>query len=153
MGNDPVELAALDSQLEAVGGRSRYQEASQLSTSLFSTSRWVLARLTNVSLLQGVCAASLSPVPPPQTSKASPRRNLRLLEVGAINTQLLDAASKPGMRLSVRALYLRSTDPRIEAADFSALPVPEPPKHDALVCSMVLNCVPTAPERGRMLLL
>ena len=80
------------------------------------------------------------PCAAPQTSKASPRRNLRLLEVGAINTQLLDAASKPGVRLSVRALDLRSTDPRIEAADFSALPVPEPPEHDALMCSMVLNC-------------
>ena len=56
-----------------------------------------------------------------------PRRNTRLLEVGAINTQLLDAAARTRARrvdggteaervhrLNVRAIDLRATDPRIE---------------------------------------
>ncbi|GMI22415.1 hypothetical protein TeGR_g3680, partial [Tetraparma gracilis] len=94
--SDPVELAALDSQLEAVGGRSRYQEASQLGA---REAHEHVAPAGGVRGLPLPCAA-------PQTSKASPRRNLRLLEVGVINTQLLDAASKPGVRLSVRALDL-----------------------------------------------
>jgi 25S rRNA (adenine2142-N1)-methyltransferase len=74
-----------------------------------------------------------------------------LLEVGAINTELLNAASD---RLCVRAIDLHSMHEGIEEVDFLTLP----PRHkdpiqryDAVVCSMVINCVPTPEQRGTML--
>ena len=107
------------------------------------------------------------------------RRDVRLLEIGAINTQLLDAAARTRVervtaiddnklddeekqntinkvervhRLHVKAIDLRSTNPRIEQRDFFELPLSEQP-YDVLVNSMVINCVPSAPDRGRMLAL
>lgn len=116
--------AALEAELEAMGGRARYQEASVLSTSLYSTSKWVLKVLRRL----GVVGRGGVP---------------RCLEVGAINTQLLDA---PGV--DVRAVDLRSTHERIERVDFFDL-VPAG-GWDVVVCALVLNCVPTAKARGRM---
>jgi 25S rRNA (adenine2142-N1)-methyltransferase len=50
----------------------------------------------------------------------------------------------------VRAIDLRSCHPRIEQADFFDL---EPAgDFDAVVCSMVINCVTTPEARGDMLL-
>merc|ERR1712194_505355 len=122
--------------------------------------------------------------------KKSPRRNIRLLEVGAINTQLLDAAARtrtrdiPGLRnseyqsstnqtehvyrLDVKALDIRSTDPRIEQMDFFDLSLPRPAQttstivpddntpaerqpYDVIVNSMVINCLTTPAQRGKML--
>ena len=75
-----------------MGGVEAYQRASVFNTALHSTSRWVLRRMRANGMLNG-------PTEP------------AVLEVGAINTQLLDA---PGVR--VRALDLHSSDPRIEQA-------------------------------------
>ncbi len=61
-----------------------------------------------------------------------------------MNTQLL---SVPW--LAVRAIDLRSTHPRIEQLDFFNLPAAG--EYAAVVCAMVLNCVPTAAARGAML--
>jgi len=75
--------------------------------------------------------------------------------VGAINTELLDAArsvDKP-CKLSVRAIDLHSMHEGIEEADFlklAAVPNPDD-RYDVIVCSMVLNCVTTAADRGEML--
>jgi len=69
-----------------------------------------------------------------------------VLEVGAINTQLLDCKS-----LDVRALDLNSRNPRIEQTNFLDCNCTAAQKYDAIVCSMVLNCVPDAPKRGKML--
>ena len=108
--------------------------------------------------------------------KRVPKRHVRLLEVGAINRELLDAAAKTRRkkknknsgetnseeveelvyRLNVRAIDLRSTQEGIEEADFLKLPLcdPDPCKrYDAIVCSMVINCVTTPEDRGLMLAL
>lgn len=70
--------------------------------------------------------------------------------MGAINTQLLDAGvcrmeSQRPHRLQVRAIDLESTDPRIEVADFLQIPIK---KYHVIVCSMVINCIPTPSQRG-----
>lgn len=68
-----------------------------------------------------------------------------VLQIGAVNAQLL---SIPW--LSVRAIDLRPCLPSIEQADFIQLqPAGD---FDIVVCAMVLNCVPTAKDRGNMLL-
>eukprot|EP00634_Sargassococcus_sp_CCMP2135_P000354 CAMPEP_0198672202 /NCGR_PEP_ID=MMETSP1467-20131203/89932_1 /TAXON_ID=1462469 /ORGANISM="unid. sp., Strain CCMP2135" /LENGTH=219 /DNA_ID=CAMNT_0044409031 /DNA_START=31 /DNA_END=690 /DNA_ORIENTATION=+ len=102
--------------------RRTYQEASQLSTRLYSTSRWVVRVLFR---------------------DMGRRGPLRCLEVGAVNTQLLDCR-----RLQTRAIDLRSTSARIEQLDFFDL---QPSTYDVVVCSLVLNCVEHA-DRYRFLL-
>jgi len=165
--------------IEAIGGREAYQKASQLNTSHHSTSKWAMGVLGEKGLLMGV------PLPRAdddrqetndgrkgkgKKGRKSPRRNLKLLEVGAINRELLDAASKtrprksgnkdvcvseevPVYRLDVRSIDLRSSQPGIEEADFLQLPIlrDSSSRYDAIVCSMVINCVTTPEDRGRML--
>lgn len=118
------EQAQCSTELDAMGGVAAYQQASFFNTSLHSTSRWVVRRLRARGLLGG-----RQPEP-------------RVLEVGAINAQLL---STPGLR--VRAIDLHSSDPRIEVADFLQLPhggdldprTGVSTVYDALVCSMALD--------------
>ena len=59
---------------------------------------------------------------------------LKCLEVGAVNTQLLDARG-----LETRAVDLRSSHARIERADFFDLAPAA--AYDVVVCALVLNCV------------
>lgn len=126
------EQAKFAAELDALGGVDAYQKASVFNTSLHSTSRWVVKRLRMRDFL---CHGRDRP---------------RVLEIGAINTQLL---TTPG--LSVRAIDLNSQDPRIEQQDFMQLPhggehdasTALSRTYDALVCSMVLNCVPDARVR------
>ena len=69
---------------------------------------------------------------------------LRLLEVGAINTQLLSCTW-----LNVHAIDLNSRHEKIEQRDFFTL---EPQQEfQVVVSSMVLNCVPDPVSRGKML--
>ena len=117
--------AAAERVLEA--RRGRYQEASALSTALHSTSRWVLRVLRR----RGVLGAAANARPP------------ALLEVGAVNTQLLEARG-----LAVRAIDVRSSMQRIERVDFFDLR-PQG-SYDVVVCALVLNCLPDAAARGRM---
>ena len=155
------EVKDIDAQIERMGGREKYQEASQLSTSIFSTTRWVLGRLGNLGILQGKLlqgklledngSGGDSDNDNDSDNGNNARVPIQVLEVGAINTQLIVASSKPGVRMTVRAIDLRSTSPEIESQDFNQLPVPSPPIYDAIVCSMVINCVPTPEERGTML--
>ena len=98
------------------------------------------------------------------------RRATRILEVGAINTELLDAASsrqdeplsstesqadkQQKCKLHVRAIDIHSMDEKIEEADFLTLPyisTDKSERYDVIVCSMVLNCVTTPIQRGKML--
>ena len=129
-GAGPVAQAtrqALERELEALGGVQAYQQASQLNTAVHSTSKWVKRTLQERQLGRGA------------------GRRVRVLEVGAVNTQLL---AEKGW-LEVRAIDLHSSDPRIEELDFFEL-VPEG-AFQVAVCSMVLNCVPEPARRGRML--
>ena len=125
------ELAACASELAEIGGVMAYQQASALNTALNKTSAWVVQVLRQRKLL-----------------KRDAR--LRVLEVGAINTQLLDEPE-----LATRAIDLHAINSRIEQCDFFSLPyggeldaatgtsIP----YDAVVCSMVLNCVPEPRRR------
>jgi hypothetical protein len=84
-----------------------------ISTQHFQTSKWIAKTLCN-----------LFPVSNAASSK------IRTLEVGAINTQLLDHP-----RLDVRAIDINSQNPRIEECNFFSI---EPKSnYDAVVCSMV----------------
>ena len=181
------QIKQCDQQLEQMGGREEYQRASQLSTSFHSTSKWVLGNLARNGWLYGTTIMEsdnndnhnpLAPQSSGTKSRKRPRRNTRLLEVGAINTELLDAAMEtvaantndkkstnddegedeeervPKYKLDVRAIDIHSMDERIAEADFLTFPllsqVPNE-RYDVIVCSMVLNCVTTPPERGKML--
>jgi 25S rRNA (adenine2142-N1)-methyltransferase len=117
--------------------RADYQRASQVSTKYHSTSRWVLSSLSRL------------------TSKDRQNDKFRVLEVGAINTELLEAASVGKLKnghldLTVRAIDLHSMHQGIEQVDFFQLDRPTE-LYDAIVCSMVLNCVADPGQRGVML--
>jgi 25S rRNA (adenine2142-N1)-methyltransferase len=187
------EKRNIDILIHGMGGQTAYQRASQVSTSYHSTSKWVLGCLAQNGLLYGIddaaikVSGSIAGDAIFATSKKNEegyirrrpkRRDTRLLEIGAINTELLDAAeatiarARHGInetdnekqnysvqkkyRLHVRAIDLHSMHDRIEEADFLSLPLVKTDcisqKYDVIVCSMVLNCVPTALKRGAMLL-
>ena len=134
---DAAAVAAAEQKIEEIGGREAYQKASQLNTSHHSTSKWVIGVLGGQGWLQGIAdaesAASLS-----SRKNKVPKRNVRLLEVGAINRELLDASTRTRKRkinetnetaeervyrLDVRAIDLRCSQPGIEEADFLQLPL------------------------------
>jgi len=128
---DSEAVALLERELAANGGVRGYQLASALSTDAHSTSKWVAKTLRKLGWTH-----------PASSKKPKPR----VLEVGAVNTQLLECRS-----LDVRAIDLHSLHPsRIEEVDFMAIRQPEV-CYDVLVLSMVLNCVPDAPARAAML--
>jgi len=122
-------LAEVNREIEMLGGHRAYQSASILTTAQNrSTSRWVFRTLNEHSL--------------------RPRKGqspLKVLEIGAINTQILSCAW-----MDVTAIDLNSNDPRIRQRDFFEI-VPEG-GFDVLVCAMVLNFVPNAWKRGEMIL-
>eukprot|EP00891_Asterochloris_glomerata_P007372 jgi/Astpho2/7372/Aster-01963 len=124
---DAIKAQKLDQQVSELGGRAAYQAASELTTSKHRVSKWVFSVLTELGL---------------RPSKGQPP--LPLLEIRAVNTQLL---SIPW--LETRAIDLRPCLPSIQKQDFLSL---HPrPHYQVVVCSMVLNCVPTAAQRGDML--
>lgn len=140
-----------ESSLEAL--RADYQRASQVSTSFFSTSKWVLGCLIQKGWFYGI-PIDIYESTKPESKKKKQRRNARLLEIGAINTELLDAADDTtrGAKVSVRAIDIHSMHyGRIEEQDFLTMEAPDEP-FDVIVCSMVLNCVATPEDRGRMIL-
>jgi 25S rRNA (adenine2142-N1)-methyltransferase len=158
------EVKKWNDKLSEIGGREVYQRASQLNTSLFSTSKWVLGVLRRWGWLDGL---PVDDGKSPQYDNRSPeshqskkikrnliRRDVRLLEIGAINTQLLDAADRTRVqkvkpkgdnkvppvgftenlqinngqrvyRLQVHAIDILSTDPRIQQIDFFQYPLPD----------------------------
>jgi 25S rRNA (adenine2142-N1)-methyltransferase len=173
--DNETEVTRCDELLKEMGGREEYQRASQLSTSFHSTSKWVLGQLANTGWLFGIVRTDHDNDNSDGASKNSkaPRRPTRLLEVGAINTELLDAAEetkeehqhehvdqqgptqKMKYRLDVRAIDIHSMDKRVEEMDFLELPYTDADPHkryDVIVCSMVINCVTTPKDRGKMLM-
>mmetsp|Transcript_36090 Transcript_36090/g.46348 ORF Transcript_36090/g.46348 Transcript_36090/m.46348 type:complete len:310 (+) Transcript_36090:65-994(+) len=123
-----AKVLAIKKQLDNMGGRQAYQSASQLSTSFFNTSKWVIGQL-----IQMGCKP-----------KRPKEYRWKVLEVGAINTTLLSCDW-----MDVDAIDLKSTHPDIKEMDFFDLK-PEG-KYDTVVSSMVINCVPGALRRGEML--
>ena len=124
-----IKVAELEGRLEEIGGIDAYQQASIISTEHFKTSRWVLSQISSHL--------------PATTSKKQTKEKLKVLEVGAINIQLQQVA-----HLDVRSIDINSQDARIEEIDFFDIP----PCHyfDAVVCSMVVNCVHDVKKRGEM---
>ncbi|KAL7547664.1 hypothetical protein ACHAWF_010948, partial [Thalassiosira exigua] len=191
------EVRKWDEKISEIGGREEYQRASQMNTSLFSTSKWVLGIMGRWGWLDGLPLRSAD-CPDADAGKRRkrdkvPRRDVRLLEIGAINTQLLDAAERKRTKnagpaksisgeeveslstehaervyhLNVKAIDIRSTNPRIKQVDFFDLPLPDLNEeedsiangyaisksrpYDVIVNSMVINCLTTPGQRGRML--
>lgn len=140
---DNDKVAVLNHMIDEMGGRVEYQRASQVSTSFFSTSKWVLGVLHRNGWAYGIS--------PDQGTR--PRRSTRVLEIGAINTELLDAAKKTQYKLQVRSIDLHSLHEGIEEMDFLQMSVEKDVhrRYDAVVCSMILNCVPCPKDRGEML--
>ena len=158
---DAQRVQEYNAKIEEMGGRQEYQRASQLSTLHHSTTKWVIGKLGANGWLYGI------PVQTDEESnkKKKSRRTTRILEVGAINKELLNAAketmsgdgssaSTNKYRLHVRAIDLHSSHEGIEEADFLTFPLlhKDPAeRYDVVVCSMVINCVPTPEQRGTML--
>ena len=181
------EVKKWDDKLTEIGGREEYQRASQMNTNLFSTSKWVLGVLGKWGWLDGLpMMENAQTTEQKQKKKRVTRRDIRLLEIGAINTQLLDAAARMRIkqphqhddtkntqqiakmqrvcRLEVHAIDIRSTNDRIKQIDFFDYPLPDTVllgspvqdaprrlQYDVLVNSMVINCVTTPEQRGKML--
>jgi 25S rRNA (adenine2142-N1)-methyltransferase len=155
--DNPQRVQEIQEELTKLGGRQEYQRASQLSTSHHSTSKWVIGKLAQTGWLYGIREKDSNTRK--EKKKKIPRRKTRLLEVGAINTELLTAAQETvpledgqdvvsKYRLDVRAIDLHSMHEGIEEADFLTFPLLN---YDVVVCSMVINCVPTPEQRGTML--
>jgi len=122
--------ATLEQEIEGIGGQRRYQEASVLLTSTHkTTAKWVFKNLTEQRI---------------RPKKGEPP--LRLLEVGAVNAQLLSCPW-----LDVFAIDLKSRHPHIKEMNFFDLEMMREGRFDVICNAMVLNCVPTAEKRGEML--
>jgi len=145
------EKEHLQTRLEEMGGVQAYQEASIVSTQRFNTSRWVVSTLQKLGKIKdgskvsssSSFSSSISSSTTTTTNSATSRR-LKTLEVGAISIQLQACSF-----LDVKAIDLNSQHPRIEQMDFFDL-LPNQ-AYDVVVCSMVINCVPTHEKRGEML--
>ena len=160
---DMDRVKECDIKIEEMGGRQEYQRASQLSTAHHSTSKWVIGELKKSGWLYGIPEGMHETTK--KTKRKVPRRKTRLLEVGAINTELLNAAKEKETdiegngtvskyQLDVRSIDLQSSHDGIEEADFLTFPLCHrdlDQRHDVVVCSMVINCVPTPEQRGTML--
>ena len=121
-------IEEIKAKLQQVGGRQRYQDASKVSTRHNRTVKYVCSVLTSLNLR-------------PKKGEAK----LDVLEIGAINTHLLDVTF-----LKTTAIDLNSCNHRIKQIDFFDL---EPiGTYDVIVSSMVINCVPTKEQRLQMLL-
>ena len=159
---NPTKVQEINHKIEEMGGREAYQRASQLSTTFHSTSKWVLGYLSRNGWLYGM----------ENNMETNDRRQTKLLEVGAINTELLDTAKQtkrvqhknnkeeitfhdaPKYKITVQAIDLKSSQSGIEEADFNVLPLKHSDpaqRYDVIVCSMVINCVTTPEQRGLML--
>jgi len=138
-GEVDARLEGVRSRIKDMGGRRAYQDASRLNTRSFRTSRLVTSTLTRM----GARPSSGQPLP-------------RVLEIGAINPDMQRVRW-----LQTRAIDVLSTAPGVEERDAFTLVPPSlagtgasaDGPFDVVVCSMVLNCVPRAAARGRMLVM
>jgi len=186
--NDYERAQECEDEIEKIGGREEYQRASVCSTKHHSTSKWVLKVLARMRWLNGISKTDNDNEGQNETTNEV--RHLEVLEVGAINTDLLNAASRkrtivkkkrkasimmntnkttqtllqaemesvrvPYYKLNVKAIDIRSMHEDIEEVDFLQLPYRNTNvdlRYDTIVCSMVINCVTTPDDRGKMLFL
>lgn len=130
--NDENRRIELVAEMEKNGGVDFYQKASIISTEHFKTSRWVIRSLQEEPL-------NRKPI--------NKGEKLYVLEVGAINIQLQQCPW-----LKVRAIDLNSQHKLIETQDMLTLPESTFFQFDAIVSSMVINCVCCPYKRYVMLL-
>lgn len=135
---DSQREAAIDSQIEQLGGIMQYQAASLQGQSTErggDTSRVLLDWLPMQKLKQGKDENSEKP---------------RLLEVGSLSTR--NACSASGVFDTVH-IDLNSQEPGIEQQDFMERPLPQTDaaRFDIISLSLVVNFVPDAAQRGEML--
>ena len=123
------EKVAIKDEIKALGGIDKYQQASVISTQFFNTSKFIIKTLRQ--FINNNSVRTKTNVP-------------NVLEVGAINTVLKKCTS-----FKVRAIDIHSQHTLIEELDFFDLP-PER-DYDAVVCSMVVNCVAEPERRGEMI--
>ena len=103
--NDVEAIDRLEGEIDEMGGREEYQRASQLSTKFHSTSKWVLKVLGNKGWTNGIeIPIDIDQDDPngngnndvEENAKETKKicRTVQILEVGAINTELVDAAKR-----------------------------------------------------------
>jgi 25S rRNA (adenine2142-N1)-methyltransferase len=176
---DVTRVQELTRAIDEMGGRAEYQRASQVSTSFFSTSKWVLGYLSRNGWIHGRPlrnegdrgeqpindgddalrdnGGEFQSGTRNQQRKRAERRPTRILEVGAINLELSNAAkvnaSAHRQGIVVRAIDLHAMHSEIEEADFLEISVSSriENRYDVIVCSMVLNCVTSPTHRGDMI--
>ncbi|KAF4582900.1 nucleolus protein [Ophiocordyceps camponoti-floridani] len=129
---DAEAAASASAELASAGGLARYQEASLQGQRLErggDTSRLLLRWLPSHGIGMG---------------------RIRMLEVGALSTR--NACSACG-RFDMVRIDLESREAGILQQDFMERPLPETEadKFDVISLSLVLNFVPDAEARGRML--
>lgn len=139
---DKEEEAAIDAEIQALGGLEKYQEASlqgQRHDRGGDSSRvlmdWLKPQLSSSS----------------KESKDSKFSRLSMLEIGALSTE--NACSKSGQFDIVR-IDLNSQGEGILQQDFMERPLPtdDSERFDIISLSLVLNFVPDPKGRGEMLL-
>lgn len=134
-GGDDAQAADLERQIESLGGLKSYQQASiqgQSHERGGDSSRVLLEWVTR-----------------PNATNASVGRRLRLLEVGALSTS--NACSRADI-FDVTRIDLNSQSEGILQQDFMQRPLPtsDADRFDVISLSLVLNFVPDAAARGRM---
>ncbi|KAL2271701.1 hypothetical protein VTJ83DRAFT_1072 [Remersonia thermophila] len=136
---DKAEIAAIEAEIEALGGLKTYQEASlqgQRHDRGGDSSRVLMQWLTP-------CLSA-------HLRQDSERRRLHMLEVGALSTE--NACSKSG-HFDIVRIDLNSQGDGILQQDFMERPLPrdESERFDIISLSLVLNYVPEPKDRGEML--
>lgn len=129
---------AIDTEIAALGGIEKYQQASLQGQ-----------RLDRGGDSSRVMMAWLKSMDSTLLSSAKPR--LRMLEVGALSTT--NACSRSGL-FDMERIDLNSQSDGIIQQDFMKRPLPkdDPERFDIVSLSLVLNFVPDAMGRGAMLL-
>jgi 25S rRNA (adenine2142-N1)-methyltransferase len=151
---EKLRVQELKQELDNLGGRQRYQDASKISTRHNRTVKYVCSVLTSLQLRPRKKEKKLkvleivSSFSAPQTlfDHSSNTRFFIFYKLkGAINTHLLDVTF-----MDTTAIDLNSCNHRIQQIDF--LDLKPSSAYDVVVSSMVINCVPTKEQRLKMLM-
>lgn len=135
---DAAEEERIASEIEALGGLKKYQEAS------LQGQREDRGGDSSRVLLDWLAASGISPL------ELGDNPRLRMLEVGALSTD--NACSKSGL-FDIERIDLNSQGEGILQQDFMQRPLPrdDSGKFDIISLSLVLNFVPEPRGRGQML--
>ncbi|KAI1410166.1 putative methyltransferase-domain-containing protein [Hypoxylon sp. FL1857] len=135
---DQTAATAIDTEIAALGGIEKYQQASLQGQ-----------RLDRGGDSSHVLMEWLKPMDPKSFSSSGAL--LRMLEVGALSTT--NACSRSGI-FDMERIDLNSQSDGIKQQDFMKRPLPkdDSQRFDIISLSLVLNFVPDAIGRGEMLL-